>query len=337
LWIKGEYYDAFPAVETVAKGGLDRDHQAAPFDRLDWLRQVAAHGPTGRPLIVRARSEGSDAWLFMHQPRPGRLEALANDHAHRFGPIFVGSADDLQRRRLLRAIGGRLRRPGLGIARITLPALDRDDAELVGRAFRRAGWVASLRALPPRYRARTPALGFDDYLEHRPERIRTLVESGGKGPPLDFEVADRFSPALWSELEALARGGADGFLRAVAEQESAAGGLRLGIARLDETAMAAQLWSVAGGTATAHVMVQAPRARDAAAGAQLTATMARYLLNVDQVALLDFGPCGRWIRDWADETVPRARLELLNPRAPVAWGGIFAAAASTLVRRGSLD
>lgn len=338
MWIKGEYYDALPAVEIVAKGGLDRDVQSSPFDRLDWLRLVLAHAGDGRPLIVRARSEGTDAWLFLHQPAASRLTALANAHTLRFAPIFSGTADPLHKRRLVRAIASRLRRPSLGIARVALPSMDRADAELIARAFRRSGWVTSLRAAPPAFRATTIGQGYDEYLESRPARLRELLDGEAKGVPLDFEVADRFSPALWAELEALSRGAADDFLRAFAEQESAAGGLRIGIARRGDEPVAAQLWTVAGGIATAHLLVQAARARDIAPGAQLTATMVRYLLNVDHAAALDFGPDGqRWKSDWADERLPRARLDLLNPRKASAWGAIAAAAASALVRRGSLD
>lgn len=337
MWIKGEYYDAFPAVETVAKGGLDRQVQAAPFDRLDWLRLIAADRPSERPLIVRARSEGSDAWLFLSQGAPGRLAALANVHTHRFAPIFVGGGDSLHRRRLLRAIAGRLRRPGLGIARIAIPAIDRAEAEQVARAFRRAGWVVNARPLPPRFRAHTPAMSFDDYVEGRGEKVRAIVEGPAKGPPLDFEVSDRFSPALWNELASLAGTGVDGFIQAFAERESTAGALRLAVARLDGVAVAAQMWSVSVGVATLHLAVQQGRARGYAPGAQLSATMIRYLLNVDHAAALELGPGGRWQRDWADEAIPRVRLELLNPRAPSAWAGIALATASALVRRGSLD
>jgi hypothetical protein len=338
LWIKGEYYDALPAVELVAKGGLDRGQQASPFDRLDWFRLVQAQNAAGRALIVRARSEGSDAWLFLQQTAPGRLSALATRHTQRFAPIFVGGPDALHRRRLMRAIAARLRRPSLGIGRIALPPLDRADADLIARAFRRAGWVAVLRPAAPGLRVATIGQGFDEYLEGRPDRLRATIEGEVRGVPLDFEVADRFSPALWTELEALARETADEFLRAFAEHESAEGALRIGIARRGGEAVAAQLWTVSGGIATAHLLAQAPRGREAESGAQLTATMVRYLLNVDHAAALDFGPGGqRWKTDWADESLPRARVDLLNPRRPSAWAAIAAAAASALVRRGSLD
>lgn len=338
MWIKGEYYDALDTVETVARGALGRAAQPCPFHRLDWLRLVAAHaGPGARPLIVRARSEGTDGWLFLLQRAGGRVSALANDHSLRFAPIFSGPAEPLHQRRLLRAIASRLRKPGLGIARIALPALDRGDGELIARAFRRSGWVVARRPAPPLWRAATAGQSFDDYWEARPAALRERIDTAARIAPLDLEVADRFAPALWEELAALDRE-ADAFLRELAERESAAGSLRLAVARLGTTPIAAQLWTVDQGLAVAHRLAQAPGHRDLAAGAQLSATMFRYLLNVDQVATIDYGAGGdRWKPLWAEQRLPRLRLDLFNPRRPRAWGPAIAAAASALVRRGSLD
>lgn len=337
MWIKGEYYDALDTVETVSRGALSRAAQPCPFHRLDWLRLVAEHRePGSRPLIVRARSEGTDAWLFLLQQPGGRLTALANRHSLRVAPIFSGPAEPLQRRRLIRAMAGRLRRPGLGVVRIALPAVATPDAELIGRAFGRAGWLVARRAAPPLWRTDTQGLSFDDYWETRPAALRDRIERAARAAPLDLEVADRFAAAMWAEFAALDEG-ADAFLRAFAEQESAAGSLRLAVARLGGEPVAAQLWTVDRGVATAHRLAQAPGRRSLSPGAQLSATMFRYLLNVDHVDQIDYGAGGdRWKADWAEERLPRQRLDLFNPRRIRAWGPALAAAASGLVRRGPL-
>jgi len=334
LWIKGEYYDALDTVETVSRGALSRAAQPCPFHRLDWLRLVAEHREAGtRPLIVRARSEGTDAWLFLLQQPGGRLAALANPHSQAVAPIFSGPAEPLHRRRLLRAIAGRLRRPGLGVARIALPAVAAEDADLLARAFRRAGWLVARRPAPPLWQVDTQGLSFDDYWETRPPALRDRIERAAGTAPLDLEVADRFAAPLWAELAAL-DDGADGFLRAFAERESAAGCLRLAVARLGHEPVAAQLWTVDRGIATAHRLAQAPGRRALSPGAQLSATMFRYLLNVDHVERIDYGPGGdRWKADWAETRLARQRLDLFNPRRVRAWGPALAAAASGLVRR----
>ena len=76
-------------------------------------------------------------------------------------------------------------------------------------------------------------------------------------------------PAAWADYEAVYAAswkpeeGSPAFLRALAEQEGAAGTLRLGIARRGGRPVAAQLWTVESGVATIHKLayVEDERAR----------------------------------------------------------------------------
>src|SRR3546814_14390569 len=76
--------------------------------------------------------------------------------------------------------------------------------------------------------------------------------------PVDLEIHDRFSPAIWKDYEAVYENswkpeeGRLSFLRAIAEQEGEAGHLRMGIARSVGLAVAAQLWTVENGVALIH-------------------------------------------------------------------------------------
>src|SRR3546814_7888775 len=76
--------------------------------------------------------------------------------------------------------------------------------------------------------------------------------------PVDLEIHDRFSPAIWKDYEPVYENswkpeeGSLSFLRAIAEQEGEAGHLRMGIARSDGLAVAAQLWTVENGVALIH-------------------------------------------------------------------------------------
>src|SRR3546814_7125293 len=87
--------------------------------------------------------------------------------------------------------------------------------------------------------------------------------------PVDLEIHDRFSPAIWKDYEAVYENswkpeeGSLSFLRAIAEQEGEAGHLRMGIARSDGLAVAAQLWTVENGVALIHKLAHR---EDAGAG-----------------------------------------------------------------------
>ncbi|QHL91081.1 GNAT family N-acetyltransferase [Sphingomonas changnyeongensis] len=340
MWVKGEYYDSLGPVETIARGALGASARPWPFDRLDWLKAAAA-GLDAPPLIVRARSEGVDGWLMLAPTGRGRFRTLGADHAHRTAPIFTGPADGMHRRRLLRAIATRLRGAALGVTEIALGPLDRADAGEVARAFSRCGWVVAARALPPRWRSETAGHSFDDYWDARSQSLRTRIERAAARAPLDLEVSTVLSPALWDELAQLTPE-ADGPFHHFAAAESAAGTLRLAVARCGDTPIAAQLWTVSHGMAVAHLLAQSRAHKALSPGAQLAATMVRYLTNVDHVDAIEWVPGHGWCAEWAEQAVPRVALRLLNPRRAAAWpatalalmsGGLT----SSLVRRPALD
>src|SRR3546814_2847350 len=80
---------------------------------------------------------------------------------------------------------------------------------------------------------------FDSYWDARPGALRSTVDRKMAKFPVDLEIHDRFSPAIWKDYEAVYENswkpeeGSLSFLRAIAEQEGEAGHLRMGIARRD--------------------------------------------------------------------------------------------------------
>ena len=77
MWVKGEIFRDLADPQIEARGGLDRTAQLSIFDRLEWFQRTWAHCPVpGTPLIVRARADGADAWLFLVETAPGRATGL---------------------------------------------------------------------------------------------------------------------------------------------------------------------------------------------------------------------------------------------------------------------
>ncbi|HEY1153042.1 MAG TPA: GNAT family N-acetyltransferase [Pseudolabrys sp.] len=333
MWITGEYFDGLRAAELAARGRLGAPAQPDPLLRLEWFARTWEQAPPGkRPLIVRARAGQAEAWLFLARSRPGSAVALAGEHSFRFAPIFVGSPDDALKQILLRAMARRLKM--LGLSHLSLAPMPVEDAALMRASFGRAGWTAIDRPGPQNYWLDIAGRHFEDYWETCPPDLHEQVATGSR--QLEVEIADLLTPRLWDEIALI--GGAGPFLRELAQDATLDNTLRLGIARVGDAPVAAQLWTVENGRGTAHWRAEDPDAKHLFPGADLTASMLRYLMNVDHAEKVDLGT-GRAaeLAAWADERRPLRSLELFNPRAPSAWVPALSARIAGLVRRAPLD
>ena len=239
MWVKGEYFDDFDRAEIAARGVLDRDAQPRLFDRIAWFRAVWENAPVEtRPMILRATAGKAQGWLFLTRGANGALYALTTPESAAFRPIFV-NADDALHARLLFPLVRRLRQLR-GIVRVELPSVPVDDgsAELLAQAFTRAGWAVRRRP------GRVALEGAADALLPVPDDTPA---------PIITQVPDTQS---WNALTAGA--GAEALaaldtLKAIAEQEGAAGTLRIGLlpaSAAGDGCIAAQIWLVDRGHAT---------------------------------------------------------------------------------------
>ena len=241
MWVTGEYFDGFRAAELAARGRLDAPAQSDPFLRLEWFARTWDQAPPGvRPLIVRARAGSAEAWLFLARTNAARLRALAGDHSQRFAPVFAGDPDSAMKHILLRAIARRLKL--FNAARIEMEPLLAEDAALVRHAFDRAGWSVAERPGLSNFLFNVGGRHFEDIWDHCPGRLHDQVAAGSRH--LNVEIADLITPRLWQEVELL--GGAGPLLRKIAEDGSVDRTLRLGVARIGDAPVAAQLWTVEG-------------------------------------------------------------------------------------------
>ena len=332
MWVTGEYFDGLRAAELAARGRLDAPAQTDPFLRREWFKRTWEHAPPGRrPLIVRARAGQAEAWLFLARTGPGRAVALASEHSLRFAPAFVGEPDVPLKRALLRAIARRLMQ--FGLARISLEPLLPADATLVRQAFGRAGWIVSDRAGPANFLLDVRGRHFEGYWEGCSARLHEEVAFGARY--LEVEISDLLTPRMWEELELL---GGGAFLRDLAQDATLDRTLRLGIARAGEAPVAAQIWTFEHGRAFAHWRTEDNDAKHLFPSTDLTASMLRYSMNVDEAGEIDLGNGSEAeLADWADDRRLLRRLELFNPRAPSAWAPAIGARIAGLVRRAPLD
>src|SRR5205085_12060471 len=146
-------------------------------------------------------------------------------------------------------------------------------------AFREAGWLTFVRPAAVSWQSSTEGMSFDEWWAKRPAKLRNTAERKAKAAGLEIEILRTFDPAAWADYEAVYEAswkgeeGSPTFLRALAEQEGAAGTLRLGIARKDGKPVAAQLWLVENGRATIHKLAYDEAAKALSPGTVLSLAM----------------------------------------------------------------
>src|SRR5690606_13765755 len=121
------------------------------------------------------------------------------------------------------------------------------------RALRRAGWLVAREPCDTNHCLAVHGRTYAQYLAERPGPLRTTLKR--KARKLTIDIRSAFDEQSWSRYEAIYRAswkpeeGDPALLRQFARSEAAAGRLRLGLASHEGQPVAAQLWTVEGGTA----------------------------------------------------------------------------------------
>ncbi len=329
--VEVELFDDLAAAEADSGGRLDRASQPSLYDRLAWYRLLAAHcALPGKPIVARARHMQRRAWIFLATGEK-KASAWASWYSLRWRPVgepelwphlFAAFRDGLV--------------PELDLAPI-------EDPAPVVEACRESGWIAFVEDAKANWIADTAGMDFDAYWAKRPSRLRNSAKRKAKAAGLDITIYRAFDAAAWADYEEVYAAswkpeeGSMAFLRTLAEQEGAAGTLRLGIASKDGRALAAQLWLVENGEATIHKLAYREDAKALSPGTVLSMAMFRSALDEDRVSRIDYGTGDEpYKADWMDERRMLWRVRAYNKRTVT---GLLKAArrkASSLVaRRGS--
>jgi hypothetical protein len=309
--IEVRYHDSVNVLQALSADA------AAPFDRPEWFAAVAE---TGIPPLIVTASDGEHIAALALTEASGRITPLKNWYAFTWrARAPVGAEGDA----LLTAIAKSLKSQGY---RVTLePVPDEDGStERLAHAFRRAGWQVAVEQCDTNHILTVGGRSFTEYWDGRPGPLRTTLKR--KGSKVETQVLTRFDPAAWAEYEAIYAASwkpeedHPGMLRSFAEAEGAAGRLRLGIARADGLAVAAQCWTVEDSVAYIHKLAHLESHKQLSAGTTLSAALFRHVIDIDRVALVDFGTGDQSYKaDWMEAVRPRYRIDCLNPAALRAW------------------
>ncbi len=315
-----EYHADLKEVQSDAQLAefLGDSVQSAPFDRLAWWQGLADHCGIA-PMLIVAR-DGENMVALPLQSSQGYPQALANWYSFRVRPVTTPGADTFE---MLVAMARDLARRAHHIALAGVPDED-GSAGLIEEAFREAGWLVMRRPCDTNHILPVRGRCFDDYLAARPGQLRTTLKR--KTARVEVAVLTQFDAAVWADYETIYRQswkpeeGSPDFLRQFAEEEGKAGRLRLGLARADGRAVAAQMWTVEGKVAFIHKLAHLEEAKHLSPGSVLSAALFRHAIDEDRVELIDFGTGDDgYKRDWMEEVRLRYQLDMFRPANPRSW------------------
>lgn len=294
---------------------LSDARQHAPFDRLAWWQGLERYCGLS-PLLAVAR-DGDAAVVLPLAGGPGHLTALANWYTFRVRP--VGDCDPALLATLVRDLA---RRAG----RVVLSGVPDEDrsATLLASAFKSSGWLVVRSACDTNHFLTVSGRSYEDYLAARPGKLRTTLKR--KSGKVQTRILTHFDEQAWAVYEDIyaeswkPEEGSPDFVRAFAQAEGKAGRLRLGLAHAGGEAIAAQMWTVEGGTAFIHKLSYREAAKPLSPGSVLTAALMRHVIDADRVEQVDFGTGDDpYKRDWMESSRPRYRLDMFRPAAPANW------------------
>ncbi len=310
--IEARYHDSVNVLQALTAPAA-----AAPFDRAEWYALLAQTGLT--PLIAIASDADNAAALALTEDG-GRITPLRNWYSFTWRQLAPeGVAGD----RLLEAIARQLKTRG---HRVTLEPVPGEDgsAERLARAFRAAGWQVAVEECDTNHVLDVRGRNFAEYWDSRPGQLRTTLKR--KAKKVETEVLTHFDAEVWAEYETIYAASwkpaedQPAMLRAFAQSEGEAGRLRLGVARAEGLAVAAQCWTVENGVAYIHKLAHLESHKPLSAGTTLSAALFQHVIDIDKVALVDFGTGDQSYKaDWMEAVRPRFRIDCLDMRQPKAW------------------
>ena len=312
------------AIDT--RGAQENASPPSPFGRAEWFSLLAEGGMV--PLIAMAERGAEQAILPLTQGARG-LEPLVNWYSFIWRPIgnFKGHDDQM-----LAALARDLRKKSHRVTFWPLPDED-GTATRLEMAFRKAGWSVARKQCDHNHVLPVNGRSFAEYWSTRPGKMRTTLAR--KAKKVDIEILTHFDPLAWAAYENIyaqswkPAEGNPALLRQFAEAEGAAGRIRLGIARHEGVPVAAQFWTLEGGTAHIHKLAHLEEHKALSAGTTLSAALFEHVIDQDRAMLVDFGTGNdRYKMDWMEQDRPRYRLDCLDLRQFAAW--------PVLARRGAV-
>jgi CelD/BcsL family acetyltransferase involved in cellulose biosynthesis len=304
-----------------------RGNPPNPFAGSEWLRhfigQVVPSG--GQVVVVEGHEDGDSLMLLYRDARePDRCKALANYYASLYSPLSSTTSD---RRSAVAHIVRQLARIQPKITSLNLAPLDAqaEDTVALADALSRHRWYVRRYFCFGNWYLPCDGLAFDAYMSERDSQLRNtwarkskrllaaghvrIVDSVAELEPA-MDAYDTVYAKSWKQPEPYAD-----FVRGWARICARQGWLRLGIASLDDTPIAVQLWFTVGRRAFIFKLAYDDAHAKWSAGTVLTAHMIRHALEVDRVVEIDYlTGDDAYKRSWMSQRRERIGLMACNTR-----------------------
>jgi len=323
----------YPDAEALPmkwQGLFDLAEEISPELSRDWFGHLGATVfPEPGACEYHALTAGGEpaAILPIHLLREGRLtnvEALANYYTSLFSPILGAGVRAEHLAALSRGIEAR--HPA-AIMQFAPMDPDAPGFGLLRSGLTLAGWRVFDYACFGNWYLPACDLSWESYHQSLPGRLRGTLERKGRrfaaaggglklftsaGPDLELAIAayQRVYSASWKTPEPYP-GFMPGLLRLCARR----GWLRLGVAFLGETPIAAQVWLVCRGKAFIYKLAYDEAHAGFSPGTLLTGMLMRHVLDQDRVVEVDYQTGDdAYKRDWMRARRERRGLVAYNPR-----------------------
>lgn len=332
-------FASFDELRAAAPGMAVEAADGDIFHSWTWFENLARHGfDPGRGLVLALveRTDGEGAFCLPLVSRGAgqaavfgpTLEGLSNFYSSLYGPLGDARHCTVDG---LRALLRHLRREQLPSAVIDLSPLDEGSrfyADLV-TALRAEGWLADNYFCFGNWHLRVEGRSFDEYLRSLPSRLRNTVRRGEKkldaagrwhvvietapGDALEAAIAD-FDAVYrksWKVPEPF-----PAFVPELCRAAARQGWLRLGVLRLGELPIAAQLWLVRGGQALIYKLAYDEAHKRLSAGSVLSGRMMRHAIETDRCGDVDYltGDDGYKV-DWMSHRRERQGIVAFHPHS----------------------
>jgi len=300
-------FDSVEAVPPRFDGAFDAAEAGSMFLGRAWLEVFERHvaRTTGQVCVLALEPEEGETlppavlpcWT---EPTARRIRFLGNYYASLAGTVVdeahPGAADAA---RLLAAAAAK-RHPASSHLDLSPLAIEGAQIDALRAGLHEAGWWTQSYFCFGNWHLCCAGTRYDDYLARLSSRTRNTLKRRGKQfaklpgarlelvsdeHGLDGAIAayDRVYARSWKQPEPY-----PGFVPGLVRLAAHRGWLRMGIAWLGETPVAAQIWLVVRGRANIYKLAYDEEHKKLSAGSLLTDLLMRHVMDVDRVDEVDY-------------------------------------------------